>query len=101
MKHHRVQMAPVAISATFCVRDRLSAGRAKSEMPVSTSAHCAEVSAKGVYYIVPLLEPNRSARPINSVFEGEVLRSGSYLTFMIGALDRDSLAMVGTRASWG
>jgi hypothetical protein len=39
MKHHRVQMAPVAVSARFCVSDSFSTGRAKSEMPARTMAH--------------------------------------------------------------
>ena len=38
-KHQRVQIAPVAISARFWVRERDSAGRAKSDMPVSTTPH--------------------------------------------------------------
>jgi hypothetical protein len=39
MKHHLVQMAPVAINAMFWVRERFSAGRAKSLTPASTSDH--------------------------------------------------------------
>lgn len=32
-------MAPVAVRARFCVSDKFSAGREKSLMPASTSAH--------------------------------------------------------------
>lgn len=39
MKHHLVQMEPVAIRAMFCVRDSFSAGRRKSEAPASTTPH--------------------------------------------------------------
>jgi len=37
--HQRVQMAPVAVRAAFCVRERVSAGRQKSETPARTRAH--------------------------------------------------------------
>lgn len=40
MKHHRVQMAPVAVKAMFCVRESFSAGRWKSLIPAITRAHC-------------------------------------------------------------
>lgn len=39
MKHHRVQMVPVAVRARFCVRERFSAGREKSDMPARTRDH--------------------------------------------------------------
>lgn len=39
-KHHRVQMAPVHMSAKFWVRESDSAGRAKSAAPARTSPHC-------------------------------------------------------------
>ena len=39
-KHQRVQMIPVHVRATFCVKESFSAGRAKSEMPAMTIAHC-------------------------------------------------------------
>lgn len=39
-KHHRVQMRPVHISEKFCAKDSFSAGRARSEMPARTRAHC-------------------------------------------------------------
>lgn len=39
MKHQRVQIAPVAVNAAFCVRDSDSAGRAKSLMPAKTRPH--------------------------------------------------------------
>ena len=39
IKHHRVHMAPVAVRATFCVRESLSAGLQKSLTPVRTIAH--------------------------------------------------------------
>ena len=38
-KHHLVQMQPVAIKAKFCVRDKFSAGRAKSATPARTMPH--------------------------------------------------------------
>ena len=44
IKHQRVQMAPVAVRAAFWVRERVSAGRQKSETPARTSAHCCVVS---------------------------------------------------------
>ena len=44
MRHQRVQISPVQVSARFCVKDSFSAGRAKSEMPAMTSAHCVHVS---------------------------------------------------------
>lgn len=43
-KHHRVQITPVAVRATFWVRERLSAGRAKSLIPARTMLHCPEVN---------------------------------------------------------
>lgn len=43
-KHHRVQITPVAVRAMFWVRERLSAGRAKSLTPARTMLHCPEVS---------------------------------------------------------
>lgn len=39
IKHHRVQIKPVAVRARFWVKDNFSAGRAKSDMPAMTSAH--------------------------------------------------------------
>ncbi len=39
MKHHRVHIAPVAVKARFCVRERFSAGRQKSLTPARTSDH--------------------------------------------------------------
>jgi hypothetical protein len=39
MKHHRVQIAPVVVRARFWVRERLSAGRAKSLTPARTMDH--------------------------------------------------------------
>lgn len=39
IKHHRVQIAPVAVRARFCVRESFSAGRAKSATPARTSPH--------------------------------------------------------------
>jgi len=38
-KHHLVQIAPVAIKATFCVIESFSAGRRKSLAPASTTPH--------------------------------------------------------------
>jgi hypothetical protein len=38
-KHHLDQIDPVAISARFCVRESLSAGRTKSDAPVRTTPH--------------------------------------------------------------
>lgn len=40
MRHQRVQMKPVAVRAAFWVRESFSAGRAKSETPARTRAHC-------------------------------------------------------------
>lgn len=40
MKHHLVHIAPVAVKARFCERERSLAGRAKSETPARTIAHC-------------------------------------------------------------
>jgi hypothetical protein len=40
IKHHRVQIAPVAVRAAFCVRESFSAGRAKSATPARTRHHC-------------------------------------------------------------
>ena len=39
IRHHRVQIRPVVVSAAFCVSESFSAGRAKSDTPASTSAH--------------------------------------------------------------
>jgi hypothetical protein len=39
IKHHLVQIAPVAVSAAFCVRESLSAGRYISEIPAITMDH--------------------------------------------------------------
>ena len=39
IKHHRVQMRPVAVRARFWVTESFSTGRAKSEMPAMTRAH--------------------------------------------------------------
>lgn len=44
IKHQRVQMAPVAVRAAFWVRERDSAGRAKSETPARTRAHWFELA---------------------------------------------------------
>ena len=38
-KHHLVQISPVLVSARFCVKDRFSAGRTKSEAPARTIDH--------------------------------------------------------------
>lgn len=42
--HQRVQMAPVAMRAPFCVRESFSAGRWKSDIPAMTRPHCATFS---------------------------------------------------------
>ncbi len=39
IKHHRVQIAPVAVRATFWVRESFSAGRVKSAIPEMTIPH--------------------------------------------------------------
>lgn len=39
IKHHLVQMMPVVVRAAFWVRERDSAGRAKSETPTRTRPH--------------------------------------------------------------
>lgn len=39
IKHHRVQIAPVAVKAAFCVRESFSAGRQKSDTPARTIDH--------------------------------------------------------------
>jgi len=39
IKHHRVQIVPVAVRARFWVMDREEAGRAKSDMPARTKDH--------------------------------------------------------------
>lgn len=39
MKHHLVQMDPVAIRAKFCVKDNFSGGRRKSVAPARTTPH--------------------------------------------------------------
>jgi hypothetical protein len=39
IKHHLVQIRPVAVRAPFCVKLSFSAGRAKSLIPAITSAH--------------------------------------------------------------
>ena len=40
MKHQRVQMRPVAVSAAFWESERSFAGRAKSAAPARTRPHC-------------------------------------------------------------
>ena len=40
IRHHRVQMPPVAMSAPLCVRESDSGGRVKSVMVTATSIHC-------------------------------------------------------------
>jgi hypothetical protein len=37
--HHRVHIAPVAVSARFCWRERASTGRKKSDTPARTIPH--------------------------------------------------------------
>ena len=44
IKHQRVQIAPVQVRAAFWVRERDSAGRAKSETPARTRAHWFELA---------------------------------------------------------
>lgn len=39
-KHQRVQIKPVHIREKFWAKDSFSAGRAKSETPARTRAHC-------------------------------------------------------------
>ncbi len=39
MKHHLVQIVPVAIKARFCVRESFSGGRKKSLTPARTRTH--------------------------------------------------------------
>lgn len=39
-KHQRVQIKPVHMREKFCAKDSFSAGRAKSETPARTRAHC-------------------------------------------------------------
>lgn len=39
IKHHLVQIAPVAVSARFCTSESFSAGLAKSLIPARTRAH--------------------------------------------------------------
>lgn len=40
IKHHRVQIIPVAVRARFCVRESFSAGRYISPIPAITIDHC-------------------------------------------------------------
>jgi hypothetical protein len=40
IRHHRVQMPPVAMSAPLCISDSDSGGRAKSAMEAATRIHC-------------------------------------------------------------
>ena len=47
-KHHLVHIAPVPIRARFCVRDSVSAGRAKSLIPARTRAHYHHVNIMSV-----------------------------------------------------
>lgn len=51
MKHHLVQMMPVAVKARFWVRDRFSAGRDRSLMPARTMAHWEQLL--GVCFVFP------------------------------------------------
>lgn len=39
IKHHLVQILPVAVNARFCVKESFSAGRKKSLTPARTRAH--------------------------------------------------------------
>ena len=39
IKHHLVQIRPVAVRARFCVKDNFSAGRARSDIPARTIHH--------------------------------------------------------------
>jgi hypothetical protein len=56
IKHQRVQMAPVAVRAPFCVRESFSAGRWKSEIPAMTRAHYPFISiVPDSFYIHPNL----------------------------------------------
>ena len=50
MKHHLVQMMPVAVKARFWVRDRFSAGRDRSLMPARTMAHWSIVRVCFVFF---------------------------------------------------
>lgn len=77
IKHQRVQMAPVAVKAAFWVRERVSAGRQKSETPARTSAHCYVI----VSYIFEVRLNNEARRVGPRVL-------GVLCTFMTGALSQ-------------
>ena len=55
-KHHRVQIAPVAIRARFCESDRLSAGRVKSLAPARARHHYTQ-SLIIILISVPTIRP--------------------------------------------
>ena len=50
-KHHLVQIAPVAISATFCVSESDSAGLARSLMPARTRHHYIRSSTRILAFV--------------------------------------------------
>lgn len=64
IKHQRVQIAPVAIRAAFWVRESFSAGRAKSETPAITRAHCPSVSYVFFIYFIQQLLQSRFCRVV-------------------------------------
>lgn len=71
--HQRVQMAPVAMRAPFCVRESFSAGRWKSEIPAMTRPHCATFS----YAINRVFQPSQNSARVTGVVPH---------TFITGAL---------------
>lgn len=56
--HQRVQMAPVAMRAPFCVRESFSAGRWKSEIPAMTRPHCASLAIPSIQRVLYQLSQN-------------------------------------------
>ncbi len=56
IRHHLVQITPVAVRAAFWVKDNVSAGRQKSETPARTSAHGMVVSiVLGMRYVCSIV----------------------------------------------
>lgn len=53
IKHHLVQIKPVAVKAPFWVKESFSAGRAKSLTPARTRLHCHIVSSDRLEVVCP------------------------------------------------
>lgn len=88
IRHHRVQMRPVAVRARFWVTESFSTGRAKSEMPAMTMAHWL------CQFLHPLVRriPGYAARTfmMGALYE-LVNRNNRILHYAQGIMDKGSM----------